>query len=72
MGFAAPSARILGGALVLALALTALLWDRSVLRDGFELNFAVGPSAAWAAIGVLGLAGLMLLADGFFRFFNRP
>lgn len=72
MGFSAPSARILGGAMVLAMALVALLWDRTVLREGFDLHVAVGPYAAWTAVAVLGIAGLALLADGFFRFFNRP
>ena len=71
MGFSAPSARILGGIVVLALALFTLVWDKSLLREGIDLHVAVGPLAAWAAVALLGLLGLAMLADGFFRMFNK-
>jgi hypothetical protein len=68
MGFSAPSARILAGVVVLALALFTLVWDKSLLREGIDLHVAVGPLAAWAVFALLGLA---MLADGFFRRFNK-
>jgi hypothetical protein len=66
-----PSTRIFSGCATLSVAVCALAWDKAAFRDGVKLEFTIDPSVAWSLVAILGILGLFLLADGFFRLFNE-
>ncbi|MDX1711790.1 MAG: hypothetical protein R3316_11710 [Rhodovibrionaceae bacterium] len=71
MGFASSFARILGGATMLGLALYFFGEGKIAWREGIDLQADLDPESVLLVIAILGLFGVMTLADGMFKLLNK-